>query len=140
MKSLLRLALTLTLALVPFLAPAAHAQGDSRMQIVIPQVYHYMDAEGPGQMTIQDVGWAPNGVQIQVQIYQNGRLFRGQGTRGWNQPWWPYLSSVDFQLVSPMGWPSYRFVGTIPMMPGGTGSGQYTINGFGWGSWWQVSL
>jgi hypothetical protein len=136
MRNTLRFALAL--AAMALLAPAAHAQA----QILPPfstRTYIYRDAQGPGQISITDVG-SPDGSDsrlINVTITQNGVSYTGTGYSYALSPNNPQLL-LSFMVQDSRG-NDYVFEGTLMPGVGVTGSGTYHIQGFtGWTYWWRI--
>jgi hypothetical protein len=73
--------LALALAAATLLARGAYAQGTGTRPTTA-KTYNYLDAQGSGQLTIDDVGAAPipGGRHVRVVLLQNDRRFVGSGT------------------------------------------------------------
>src|SRR5437868_3422361 len=113
MRNALRFALAL--AAMALLAPAAHAQATLPPPFST-RTYIYRDAQGPGQISITDVG-APEGSSsrlINVTITQNGFAYTGTGYSYALSPNNPQVL-LSFMVQDARG-NDYVFEGTL--MPG----------------------
>jgi hypothetical protein len=98
-----RLTLALALAAATLVAGEACAQGTGTSPTTA-KTYNYTDAQGAGQLTIDDVGAAslPGGRAIRVALLQNDRRYLGSGTMHPS----PQNSAdmlLHFALVGPKG-------------------------------------
>jgi hypothetical protein len=116
-------AVVLAFAALALVAPVLPASAQST-------VVTYRDGDGPGKMTIQDLGTdaATGGHQIQVQLVQNGTTYSGSGLTYQLEQNMPFKTLITFTLVSPNG-RSYFFQGTT--ISGITFSGQGTYHRVG---------
>jgi hypothetical protein len=136
----MRIALRLTLVVIAMalLGPMARAQ-----QTLPPPftttTYIYRDAQGPGRITVTDMG-APQGGEsraIEVTILQNGFTYSGSGYSYALSPNNPQLL-LSFMVQDARG-QDYVFQGTLMPGVGVTGGGTYHTQGFpGWTYWWRI--
>jgi hypothetical protein len=136
MRSALRL--TLVVIAMALLGPMARAQ-----QTLPPPfsstTYIYRDAQGPGRITITDMG-APQGGDsrtIGVTILQNGFTYSGSGYSYALSPNNPQVL-LTFMVEDVRG-NDYIFQGTLMPGLGVTGGGTYHIQGYGNRTyWWRI--
>jgi hypothetical protein len=101
MRYALRPALAGIVALSAMIAPAAQAQ----TAVPPPTHYNYRDAQGPGVMTIQNLGFdrALGGNTIQVTLVQNRIRYSGSGLAFPLEGVQPPTTILAFTLLNPSG-------------------------------------
>jgi hypothetical protein len=119
-KVVIRFALALALAVIPLLAPVAHAS-------TALQNWHrflYYDNDGYGWMYVRDTSPAVNGeIQISVTMRQNGLEITGTGSRKLRQGTWAWCS---FHVESSTK--AWDFSGWLPLYTFSPGGGQYVAD------------
>jgi hypothetical protein len=136
----MRIALRLALAVIAMalLGPVARAQ-ETLHPPFSSRTYIYRDADGPGQITITDLG-SPQGGEsrlIRVTINQNGVTYTGSGYSYALSPNNPQLL-LSFMVEDSRG-NDYVFQGTLMPGVGVTGGGSYHIQGYGNRTyWWRI--
>jgi hypothetical protein len=91
-------------------------------------LYTYRDDDGPGRLTVRDLGAAAGvegGRQIQVVLEQGGRRYEGAGIKYQIQQGPPARTLLVFSITSPTG--AYFFQGAtrVGIVPGADGQGVY---------------
>jgi hypothetical protein len=131
--------LTLVLATIAILAPVAQAQERVHPPFTT-QVYLYRDSDGPGRMTIIDLGSASgtNFDLIRVTLVQGGITYLGSGYSMHISPTNP-AQALFFTLADHRG-NDYVFSGTVTSGTGGvSGGGTYHSAGFPqWTNAWRI--
>jgi hypothetical protein len=125
---LLRLALVG--ALVAFITPMVRAQGQPAIPSPQPTSFTYRDADGVGQLLMQDLGpdQATGGHQIKITLTQNGVTYLGSGISLPLEATPPFTTLLTFSLVSPAR-DSYFFQGKTISGITLSGQGTYHVTG-----------